>query len=483
VPAVHTRPHPPAAIDSSAPPPVIRPHLPLSIVVAIACIAQFMVVLDTAIVNVALPAMRGDLGLSTTAQQWVVDIYLLTFGGLLLLAARAGDLFGRKTVFQVGVALFTIGSLVGGLAVNGPMLLAARAVQGVGAAALAPASLSLITASHHDPKSRARALSLWGAAASAAGALGVVVGGVLTDELSWRWVLFVNVPVGVALCVAVALCLMPSTTTTSRARLDLPGALTVSLGVGALVFGISRATERGWSSASVLVSLIVATVLLGAFILIESRTAQPLVRLGMFAQRNLATANLVMLGLGATLTGMFFFLSLYLQQLLGYSPIRTGLALLPMSVVLGAGALLSRRLLAAGIHRLPVYGAILAAGGLAWLTQLPAHAAYLTHVLGPTLLAGAGFSVMILPVTMAATHGIAHHEAGVASGLLNVSRQIGGAIGLASLVTIASSAANNDRSSHSALVATVHGYHVALLVAAGISLLAALAAMNLRRVQ
>ncbi|MHA6765150.1 MFS transporter [Streptacidiphilus sp. PAMC 29251] len=462
----------------SAPPvpAVFRPHLPLGIVVAIACVAQFMVVLDTAIVNVALPAMRADLGLSTSQQQWVVDAYLLTFGGLLLLAARAGDLFGRRTVLQAGLVVFTVASLVGGLAENGTMLLAARAAQGIGAAALAPASLSLITVTHPEGHQRSRALGIWGAAASAAAAVGVVLGGVLTDLLNWRWVLFVNVPVGIALIVAVAVSLLPSARPEGRrVPLDLPGAFTVTAGIGALVYGISQATEQGWSSAAVITALVAAVALLAGFLLIEARTADPLVRLSIFRLRKLSTANLVMLCLGATMTATLFFLSLYLQQLLGYSALRAGLAMLPMSAVLGGGALLSRRLVVAGIRHLPVYGMVVATAGLLWLTRLPADPAYLAHVLLPTLVVGAGFSISILPVTLAATAGVPHQDAGLASGLLSVSRQIGGALGLAVLVTVSASATTTQlQAHHSQADATLHGYHLALLIAAGISLLAAL---------
>ena len=466
------------------PPPVIRPGLPLGIVVALSCVATFMVILDTAIVNVALPAMRAGLHLSTGAQQWVVDGYLLTFGGLLLLGARAGDLLGRRAVFQVALVVFTLASLLGGLAVNGPMLLAARAAQGIGAAGLAPASLSLITASHHDAAGRHRALAAWSATSAAAASVGVVLGGVLTEAFGWRWVLFVNVPIGVALFIAAAIVLVGAPAAHRRARLDLPGAATVTLGFGALIYGVSQADASGWGSAGVIAALIAAVVLLAAFAVIEARTDQPLIRLGIFRLANLRTANLTMLALGATMTGSLFFVSLYLQQLVGYSALRAGLAMLPMTAVLAAGALTARSLLAAGIHRLPVYGAILAAGGMAWLTRIPMHPDYVTQVLGPTLVLGAGFSVIVLPVTIAATAGVSHRDAGLASGLMNMARQIGGAVGLAALVTVAGSAAAHQHaaSGSAAAAATLHGYHVGLLVAAGISLLAALAASRLRSV-
>jgi EmrB/QacA subfamily drug resistance transporter len=464
----------------STPPPVLRPHLPLAVVVAISCVASFMVILDTAIVNVALPAMRADLDLSTSSQQWVVNAYLLTFGGLLLLAARAADLYGRRRVFQFGLVVFTLASLVGGLAENGAMLLGARAVQGIGAAALAPSSLSLIIATHHDPHERGRALAIWGAAASGSAAFGVVAGGLLTDWLNWRWVLFINVPIGIALSIAVAVSLLPAHPAATRARLDVPGAIAVTAGFAALIYGISQATDSGWSSTEVIGSLTAALLLLAGFVAIETRTAEPLVRLTIFALHNLRTANLIMLGLGASMTAPLFFLSLYLQQLIGYTPLRAGLALLPMTVVMAAGSFVARFFLSRGVHHLAVYGGLLTGTGLLWLTQLPPQAAYLTHVLGPTLVLGAGLGMMILPLTVAATTGIPHHEAGLASGLMNMSRQIGGAVGLAVLVTIASSV-TSGQSGPADLDATLHGFHIALLVAAGVALVCAVGATRFRR--
>jgi EmrB/QacA subfamily drug resistance transporter len=463
----------------TSPPAVIRPHLSLGAVVALACTAMFMVVLDTAIVNVALPSMRASLGLSASAQQWVVDIYLLTFGGLLLLAARAADLLGRRALFLGGLAVFTVASLVGGLATDGTMLLIARAVQGVGAAALAPSSLSLITASHHDPHQRTRALAIWGAAASASAAAGVVLGGVLTEALSWRWVRWVNVPIGAVLLLAAAAWLLPAAPG-GRVRLDLPGAVTSTLGLGGVIFGISRAAEDGWGSATVLVSLLAGVAFLAVFVAVERRSTAPLVRLGIFREGHVLVADLVMLGLGATLTASLYFLSLYLQQLLGYTALRAGLAMLPMSVLLGAGAILSRRLMSHGVRDLPAYGAVIAAAGLLWLTRLPGHPAYASHVLGPTLLLGLGASLMVLPLTVAATAGLPHHEAGMASGLTNVARQVGGALGLAVLVTIADTA-RDHRISAGVPAATLHGFHVALLVTAALILACGAGALALRR--
>ncbi len=466
----------------AAAPSVIRPRVPLAAVLAIACIAQFMVVLDTTIVNVALPAIRQDLGLTISQQQWVIDAYLVTFGGFLLLASAASDLLGRKIILQAGLAVFTAASLIAGLATSGPMLLTARVVQGIGAAGLAPSSLSLITATHHDARQRSRALAIWGACASGAAAVGVVLGGVLTDELSWRWVMFVNVPIGVTLYLSVTMALLPAARSFGRPQLDVPGALSVTVGVGALVYGISRAPELGWGSAQVIAALVGAALLLGTFVGLEAKSPHPLVRLEIFRLPALPMANLVMFCLAATLTGSLFFLSLYFQEILGCSAVRAGLALLPMGAVLSAGAPVARRLVTAGFRYLAAWGAVASAAGLLWLTRLPLHPAYLTHVLGPTLVLGSGLSMTLLPAVMAATTGVPPRDAGIASGLVNVTRQIGGAVGLAVLVTIASSVTDAGRQHRIATPAGVlHGYHVALVAAAGISLIGALAAVSCSR--
>lgn len=467
----------PDSTPSPAAAPLVRAHVPLRVIVVIAALTQAMVILDGTIVNVALPAMKAGLGLSATGQQWVVDGYLVAFGGFLLLAARTGDLIGRKEVFQAGVAVFTLASLAGGLAPDGGLLLAARAVQGLGAAALAPSSLSLITATHADEDQRARALSVWAAAGGVAGSLGIVLGGVLVSELSWRWVLFVNVPVGVGLFLAGLSSLRASDRTAGWGRLDVPGAVTATAGTGALVLGISQATSDGWGSAGALGALAAAAVLLGLFLLAETRSPDPLVPLGIFRHHSLSAANAIMACLGVVLTAETFFLSLYQQQVLGYSALRTGLALLPLGVALATGAVLSERLVPVlGPRALLTVGALIAAAGFAWQATLPARSSYSAHVLGPTLILGAGLGLMMVPVTEAATAGIAPQLAGLASGLVNAARQIGGAVGLAVLVTIAVSAARHPGAAAPA-AATVRGYNMALAACAGVSLLAALLAL------
>jgi EmrB/QacA subfamily drug resistance transporter len=451
------------------------------------CLAQFMVVLDSAIVTLALPQMRlpqahGGLGLSASEQQWVLSGYLITLGGFLLLAARAGDLFGRKRLFLFGTIVFTVASLAGGLATDPAMLLAARVVQGTGAAALAPTSLSLITATHTDGQQRRRALTLWSIMGGLAGVVGIVLGGVLTAELNWRWVLFINVPLGVALLAATLIALLPAPASAraSRIRLDIAGALTATLGIGALTYGLSQASANGWGSTSVVTGLVCAGVLLLAFAVVEATGARPLIPPALFRLRGLNVGNMLMLCMGATMTAAFFFLSLYLQEALGYSALRAGLAMLPTTVIMIVGGLASSRLIPiVGPRLLLLAGGLITAASLAWLTELPTHSAYLAHILGPALLAGAGMSLMLLPTTLSGTDGVPVKDAGAAAGLLNSSRQVGGALGLAVLVNLAATATSHDAAHAGYLGSLVHGYHVAFGVDAGIMVAASLVALAL----
>lgn len=463
-----------------APSVVLRRHMPLGVVVAMACLAQLMVVLDSTIVTVALPDMRAGLGLSASQQQWVLSGYLITLGGFLLLAARAGDLFGRKRVFLFGSFIFTAASLFGGLATDPAMLLAARAVQGIGAAALAPTSLSLITASHLGEHRRRRALALWSIMGGAAASIGVVLGGILTAELSWRWVLFVNVPPGVALFVAGIVSLLPAPTGVERIRLDLPGALSATLGFGTLTYGLSQASSDGWGSPNIVIALVVAAVLIACLVVVEATGSHPLIPLALFRRRSLRIGNLLVLGLGVSMTAPFFFLSLYFQQVIGYSALRTGLAMLPMTIIFIVGGLASRRLIPLiGGRRVLVIGGLIAVAGIVWMAQAPADPSYLAQLLGPTLVAGGGISLMLLPITLAATTGVDPKDAGAASGLLNTGRQLGGGIGLAVLVTVAATATDHAAAGTPHLVAVVHGYHVAFLITGGVMLAAALASLAL----
>lgn len=454
---------------------VVKPRVPAVAVLVLACGAQLMVVLDGLVVNVALPQMRLDLGMSPSALQWVVNGYLVTFGGLLLLAARTADLIGHRRIFLAGVALFTLASLAGGLAQTPTMLIGARLMQGAGAAALAPSSLSLLTATHSG-EYRGRALSIWSATSSSAGALGLVLGGVITSTLGWRWVLLINAPIGAVLFVLVVATLAPSHGR-ERRTLDLTGAVTVTLGVGALTYGISQTTQHGWAAGRVIVSLIAAAVLLGLFVLAERRSAQPLVPLSILRRPNVVVANTIIAGLGAIMTATMYFLSLYMQHVLGDSPLRTGLALVPMSVVLTIGAIASKGLLPRfGTRRLLGAGGALMAAGLAWLATSSIHSSYLLHILGPTLIWAAGASIIIMPCVALATTGIAPEHAGLASGLVNTARGVSGAVGLAILGTIAATVTTHSNATGH-LDRLVHGYNVAILAAAILAVLVALLAL------
>ncbi len=449
--------------------PKQRRAVPGWAVLAVCCIAQFMVVLDVSIVNVALPQMRTDLHLSATGQQWVVNAYTLTFAGLLMLGGRAADLFGRRRVFLLGLALFTGFSLVGGLAQSGGWLIAARALQGAGGAVLAPATLSLLTTTFPDPNERRRALGAWSATAASGAAVGVLAGGVLTDLLDWRWVLFVNVPIGVALLVGAAWALTESRVGGALRHLDVPGAVAVTAGLSVLVYGIVSTATHPWGSVRTISTLALGVALLGAFLVIESRLAEhPLVPLGIFRRRSLTAANGVAVTVGASLFGVYFFLSLYLQQINGYTPLRAGLAFLPAGLATLAGALTASRLVArVGVRRQLILGLLLAAVGLVGMAQLTPGDAYWTSVFVPELLTGIGLGLSFVPMTLGATAGVPPQEAGLASGLLNTTRQIGGAVGLAAMATAAAAVAHGHIGAGRAVSAALtSGYDRAFYIAA-----------------
>jgi EmrB/QacA subfamily drug resistance transporter len=448
---------------------------------AVCCVAQFMVVLDVSIVNVALPQMRHDLGLSVTDQQWVVNAYTLTFAGFLMLGGRAADLFGRRRVFMLGLALFTGFSLLGGLAQNGTWLVAARAAQGVGGAILAPATLSLLTSKCTEPQARRRALGAWSATAASGAAIGVLAGGVLTDLLDWRWVLFVNVPIGIAMLAAARVALSESKAEGARRRLDVPGALTVTAGLAVVVYGIVSTNVHPWGSPRTIITLAVGAALLAVFAVIEAKIAKdPLVPLSVFKRRSLSAANGVAVTVGIALFGMFFFLSLYLQQVAGYTPLQGGLAFLPAGLATIVGSLTGTRIVnRLGVRRQLVIGPTLAAIGLVWMSFLSVGDNYLAHIFGPLVLVGIGLGLSFVPMTMAATTGVPVHQAGLASALINTTRQMGGAVGLAVMATLAASAASHHGTGAAAVAsALTRGYDraflfagIALVVGAGVALL------------
>jgi EmrB/QacA subfamily drug resistance transporter len=438
-----------------------------------------MVVLDVSIVNVALPQMRTDLGLTASGQQWVVNAYTLTFAGFLMLGGRAADLFGRRRIFILGLAVFTGCSLLGGLAQNGTWLIIARAAQGVGGAILAPATLSLLTSKFTDPVERRKALGAWSATAASGAAIGVLLGGVLTDVLDWRWVLFVNVPIGVALLIGAVWALTESRAEGAHRSLDLPGAVTITAGLAVVVWGIINTDKHPWGSATTLGTLAVGLVILAAFVFIEARVAsQPLVPLRIFRVRTLTAANGVAITIGTALFSMFFFLSLYLQEVNGYSPLKAGLAFFPSGLVTMLTALNGPRVVARiGVRRQLVLGPVIAAAGLFWLATASAGSGYVSHVLGPNILLGIGLGLSFLPMTMAATAGVAPQEAGLASGLINTARQVGGAVGLAAMATVATSAArHHGPTHHDVLAALTTGYDRAFLISGVVLLVGALIA-------
>ena len=416
-----------------------RHHAHAGLILAIACIAQFMVVLDVSIVTVALPSIGRDLHYTATGLQWVVNAYVLTFAGFLLLGGRAADLFGQRRVYLSGMALFTVASLAGGIATDSAWLTTARAVQGIAGAVLSPATLTIIITTFAADR-RARALGIWSAVAGAGGAAGSILGGVLTSALSWRWVLFVNIPIGVAAIVAAVAWLPESRAGRGTvARLDVGGAVAVTAGLGVLIYAIIGTDTYPWGSARTLSLLGAAVVLLAGFAIIELRLARtPLVPFGLFRSRSLSGANIVMFLVGAAFFSMWYFLSLYLQNVLGDSALKTGLAFLPMGVTIMIGAQASSRILPrVGVRPLLQAGTLLAAGGFAWLSAISPHASYWTHVFGPGCLISLALGLLFTPLAAAATAGVAVTEAGLASGVLNTARQIGGSLGLAVLATIA----------------------------------------------
>ena len=443
-------------------------RMPTWAVLAICCAAQFMVVLDVAIVNVALPQMRASLGLSIAGEQWVVSAYALTFAGFLMLGGRAGDLFGRRQIFIIGLTVFTLMSLIGGLAQNGAWLITARAAQGIGAALLAPATLSILVTTFTEPNDRRRALGAWSATAASGGAVGVLAGGVLTSLLNWRWVLFVNVPIGIVLVAAAWVALSRHEVRGPRKTLDLTGAVTVTAGVTVLVYGIVSTDVHPWGSARTIVTLAIGLFLMAVFLVTETRFAKdPLIPLSIFKRRSLSVANGIAVTLGAGLFGSFFFLSLFLQNVDGYSALRAGVAFLPLGLSTLIAALLGPRIVEfLGARHQLMFGLGVAGVGLLWLSRVGAGDSYLAHVLGPEILTGFGFGLLFLPLTLSATADVPFHEAGLASGLINTTRQLGGAFGLAVMATVASSIiASHEVGHHATATALTSGYRAAFLIA------------------
>jgi EmrB/QacA subfamily drug resistance transporter len=449
-------------------------------VLTLVCLGQFMVVLDISIVNVALPSIQKDLGFSDAGLQWVVNAYTLAFAGFLLLGGRAADLYGRRKMFITGLMMFSLASLVGGFAQDKAMLVGARAVQGLGGAVLAPATLTILITSFAAGRDRARALGVWSAMAAAGGAAGAILGGVLTDLLSWRWILFVNVPIGLAAVIAARAILVETRAPdAAKTKLDVAGSVTVTAALVSLVFGIVETESHGWSSPWTLVPIALSVVLFAAFVVIETRVAStPLMSFGLFRSRSVRGANIAVMFLGAAMFSMWYFLSLYMQDVLLFSPLQAGIAFLPQTLMIVVGAQTAARLVSRiGPRPLLVVGGVLAAIGLGWYSQISPTGTYFGDLFWPGLLVALGLGLCFMPVTMAATTGVDPRDAGLASGVVNTTRQIGGSIGLAALATLASNrTAALLASGESQPVAYTAGFSKAFAVGAVICVGAALAA-------
>jgi len=409
----------------------------LTLALIVIAFAQLMVVLDTTIVNVALPSVQRALHFTATDLEWVVNGYALAFGGLLLLGGRAGDLYGRRRMFIIGVLVFAAGSFAGGLATTSAGLIAARVIQGAGGAIVAPTALSLVADTFQEGAARNRALGVYAGAAGSGAAIGLILGGIIVNYLSWRWVLFVNVPIALVLAVA-APTVLPAAEARSG-RLDLPGAITVTGAMTLLVYGLSRAAAHSWTDNVTVATLGLGAVLLVLFLLIELRSRQPLMPLSIFANRNRSGAFALRMVAGSTTLAVLFFLGQIVQNVLGYSPLQAGFAFLPLGVGIILTAQVTSRLLGRIGPKLPMtIGALAVAGGLFWLSRIGDQVSYVPDILGPLVVLSVGLGLIFFPTTLVAISGAARHESGLASAVLNVSQQLGGSIGLAVLGTVAS---------------------------------------------
>jgi EmrB/QacA subfamily drug resistance transporter len=453
-----------------------------NLALALLAMTQFVIVIDASIVNVALPSIGRALHFSQDSLSWVVNAYVLTFGGFLLLGGRLADLLGRRRMFLAGLLLFSLASMLGGLAQSEGWLIAARAVQGLGAAIISPAALSILATTFAEGAERNRALGVWGAVAGAGGAAGVLLGGVLTSGLSWRWVLFVNVPIGITCAWLAPRVLLESRVEQARRSFDVPGAITVTAGLALLVYAVVDTTTVGWGAARTLLELAGAAVLLVAFTIIEARADQPLMPFSIFRLRTLRGANLVGLLVGMSLFSMFFFISLYLQQVLHQSPIKAGLSYLPLAIfIIVSAGIASALVTRLGFKPPLVIGLVFVAAGLFWFSRVQAPGgSYVGDVLGPSILAAIGLGLSFVTVTIASVTGTEPDEAGLASGLINTSQQVGGALGLAILATIANS--HTFSLLHAGtrpVVALTDGFQRAFLFGSGFAVLGALLAIVL----
>lgn len=439
--------------------------------------AQFIVILDASIVNVALPSIGSDLRIGEDSLSWVVNAYVLIFGGFLLLGGRLADLLGRRRVFVVGLLIFGAASFFGGLASSEGQLIAARALQGLGGALLSPAALAILIATFKEGSERNRALGVWGAVAGSGGAVGTLLGGVLTETLGWEWVLFVNTPV----CLAVAffaLRILAESRDDARPRLDAAGAVLITAGIGSLIYALVDARDAGWGSVQTLGLIAASLVLIAAFVAVELRIRQPLVPFGIFRNRTLTGANVTAIFVAMSLFSMFFFITLYLQNVLGFSALEAGLAYIPLSIsIIGAAGAASVLTTKIGFKPVLIAGLLLVAAGLLWFSQVSPGGSYMADVVFPSVLAGLGLGFSFVPVTIASVSGTSEEDAGLASGLINTSQQVGGALGLGILASIANSrTADVATSMPPDPTALTEGFQSAFLVGAGFAVIGAILA-------
>ncbi|HVX57969.1 MAG TPA: MFS transporter [Candidatus Saccharimonadales bacterium] len=456
-------------------------------------LAQFMVVLDVSIVNVALPAIQKAFAMSDTSLQWIVTMYSLTFGGFLLLGGRCADLFGRRKTFLIGTALFTLASLADGLAQSGGMIVAFRGIQGLAGAFMSPAALSIVLVTYREGHERNVALSVWGAVASGGAAVGVLLGGILTQYLDWRWNFFINVPIGILVIITALRILGKHESDLEHNQLDLPGAILVTGGLVSFVYALVKAPTDGWTSHTPLLFFGITIVALIEFVRNENRVEHPLVPMRIFRIRNLAGADLLMLCMASGLFSVFFFTTLYMQTVLGYSPVKTGISFLVVPVAIALTATnVPRVIQKIGYKPILMIAPLVVAGGLFWVSHIPVAGHYWTDVAPGMILMGLGMGATFVSVTIAATSGVPHHESGLASGLLNTSQQVGGALGLAVLTGIATSSTTRflknlnllEPPTHQeVLKATVHGFHDGYLIASCFGIAAALIATFVIRQQ
>jgi EmrB/QacA subfamily drug resistance transporter len=454
---------------AASPAPRSSSRVDVNAVLGLVAVAQFMVVLDATVVNVALPAIKGDVGFSEQSLSWVLNAYTLVFGGFLLLGGRLADRLGRRRLFVAGIATFSGASLICGVSQSEGMLLVARGLQGLGGAMVSPAALSIILTTFAEGQERNRALAVWGAIAGAGGAVGLLLGGVIVEVLSWRWVFFVNVPIGAAV-LALAPRIVPESRSESAAAAgyDAGGAVAITLGTIALVFTLIKADSWGWTSGRTLAGFVVAIALIAAFVVVERRHPDPLVPLRIFSNRSLAASDATMLVVAAALFGVFFFCTLYLQQVLGYSALKTGVAYLPLSLtIIGASALASRLVDRFTPKPVLASGLLIATAGFVLLTRISGHGDYGSHILPAMLVLGIGLGTSFVPITIAATNGVAAGDSGLASGLLNTTQQVGGSLGLAILSSVSTSRMTSALQAGSSVPAALtHGFKAAFVVAA-----------------